>query len=35
MYSPTRVSVRIYPPEDGLRTETRIGEYIDTNKTIK
>jgi hypothetical protein len=22
-------------PEDGLWTETRVGEYIDTNKTIK
>jgi hypothetical protein len=25
----------LLPPEDGLRTETRVGEYIDTNKNYK
>jgi hypothetical protein len=25
----------LLPPEDGLRTETRVGECIDINKTIK
>jgi hypothetical protein len=27
--------VACYPPEDGLRTETRVGEYIDINKNYK
>jgi hypothetical protein len=27
--------VACYRREDGLRTETRVGEYIDINKTIK
>jgi hypothetical protein len=25
----------LLPPEDGLRTETRAGEYIDINKNYK
>jgi hypothetical protein len=25
----------LLPPEDGLRTETRVGEYIDINRNYK